>query len=386
MTTQSDRTPVVLVLVLWLAGLCAAAQFAKISVSYATLETLYPQAGAGLGYVVSIISLFGVVFGSVAGILVASLGFRAMLLGALALGVLMSLVQAFLPVLPIFLLSRAVEGVSHLVIVVAAPTMIAQVTAKRHQAAALTLWGSFFGVAYAVMAWLGIPFLQRHGVPALYVAHAAVMAFTAALLFAMLPRIKTSAVRLPPLATLLRDHIRIFRSPFQNAAAIGWLFYTLTFVSLMTLLGRFVDPVHFALLITAMPLVSIASSLTLGVWLLRKIPAINVVMIGFAGAAGVMLALLAVQGSVVLFLVLAGFWGLIQGGSFAAVPQLNDNADARAEANGAMAQMGNLGNLVGTPILAAILLGQGVTIAVISLALVYAMAVAAHLWLRRLRG
>jgi DHA1 family inner membrane transport protein len=39
------------------------------------------------------------------------------------------------------------------------------------------------------------------------------------------------------------------------------------------------------------------------------------------------------------------------GANFAAVPQLNKDDQSRAYANGALAQMGNLGNLCGTPLL-----------------------------------
>jgi predicted MFS family arabinose efflux permease len=46
---------------------------------------------------------------------------------------------------------------------------------------------------------------------------------------------------------------------------------------------------------------------------------------------------------------------LIQGGSFAVVPQLNETAVTQAQANGAMAQMGNLGNTMGTPVMVAAL-------------------------------
>lgn len=51
--------------------------------------------------------------------------------------------------------------------------------------------------------------------------------------------------------------------------------------------------------------------------------------------------------------------GLVQGACFAAVPQLNQCAAQQAQAYGAMAQTGNLGNTLGTPILLAVLGGAG---------------------------
>ena len=74
---------------------------------------------------------------------------------------------------------------------------------------------------------------------------------------------------------------------------------------------------------------------------------------------------------------LFGALGLVQGASFAAVPQLVASPADRATANGAMAQMGNAGNLVGTPAL----LGAGGTGAMFAaVAFAYALGLGAH-WL-----
>jgi DHA1 family inner membrane transport protein len=49
------------------------------------------------------------------------------------------------------MLSRVLEGLSHLAIVVVGPTAIAGLAPGRGQGAAMTLWSSFFGVTYAVL-------------------------------------------------------------------------------------------------------------------------------------------------------------------------------------------------------------------------------------------
>jgi len=61
--------PLSTVIVLWLAGLCAAAQYAKISVILPELAIAYPDAGSALGLLVSAVSIVGVLFGLVAGLL-----------------------------------------------------------------------------------------------------------------------------------------------------------------------------------------------------------------------------------------------------------------------------------------------------------------------------
>ena len=114
---------------------------------------------------------------------------------------------------------------------------------------------------------------------------------------------------------------------------------------------------------TGMPLISIAVSLTLGVRLLGRMSAVRLVQWGYAAA---------VPGFVLLWLgwgqgvpmLLGGFWlsaalGIVQGASFAGIPELNASAEDRAAAAGAVAQLGNLGTTTGTPVLAAILASAG---------------------------
>lgn len=349
---------IAMVLVLWGAGLAAAAQFAKISVIFDTFAALYPGAGAWQGFLLSIISFVGVIFGVTGGALVARFGTRSILIGCLALGAVMSVLQAMLPPLPVMLALRFVEGFSHLGIVIAAPTLIAGLTEGRWQGAAMTLWGSFFGVSFALTAFVGVPMAQALGVPALFLAHGGIMLAFALILLAVLPPINQSA-NAPEQPNPVTLHARIYRSPWLSAAALGWLFYTLTFVSLLAVLPRFIVEEDRELAITLMPLAGIALSLTLGVALLRFLPATTVVVAGF-GLSAVAAGAFSVWGaSAWIAILLFALLGLIQGASFAAVAQLNKTGANRALANGAMAQMGNTGNLLGTPVLLGIVGAAG---------------------------
>lgn len=92
-----DETDWPLVILLWIAGLGAAAQYGKVSVVYDRLGTHYPEAGATLGFVVSLVGFTGMVLGVVAGLLVARLRYRRTLLWALGFGAAISLYQSTLP-------------------------------------------------------------------------------------------------------------------------------------------------------------------------------------------------------------------------------------------------------------------------------------------------
>ena len=383
--TDPIKTPWPLILLVWAAGLGAAAQYGKISVVFDRLPELYPSGGAALGATVSLVGLLGIVLGVVAGVFVAAIGVRRALLLALWAGAGLSLWQVFVPVLPVFLITRVLEGAAHLVIVVAAPTLVAHLSAPRDRPLALTLWGTFFGISFAVLAWAGIPLAQAFGIPALFAAHAVFMGACALALARALPPDDQARPQLPGIRALRDQHLAIYRSPWIGAAGVGWFFYTLCFLSLLTLLPPGIDPQWRALVTGAMPLASIAVAMTAGVALMRRLGAVRAAIFGFV-VAGVTAGLLVLSpGNPWLCLALAVGFGLIQGPGFAVVAELNDTLADRALANGGMAQSGNLGNTLGTPILAvaAGLGGQGAMVATAAL-LLLAGAVA-HLLLARMR-
>ncbi|MGC1495622.1 MAG: MFS transporter [Sulfitobacter sp.] len=383
---MTTKTPFPLIFALWGAGLGAAAQYGKVSVIFDLLPQAYPEAGTALGFIVSLVGFVGILFGVVAGLVVARIRYRRALLAALWIGAAVSVVQAFLPPLHWMLLSRLVEGASHLAIVVAAPTLIAQISAPKDRGLTLTLWGTFFGVAFAVLAWLGRPLALSWGLPALFIAHALYMAGFALFLSTGLRALPDEGAQ-PPFSLLqvLRDHVTIYRSPRIPAPAAGWLFYTFSFVSILTVLPPYLDPAVRTMIMGAMPLTSIAISMTFGVFLLRVITPVQVVELGFALSLLCMIWLWLSPGAPFACLSLAGAMGLIQGASFAAVPSLNETPATQAQANGAMAQMGNIGNTIGTPIMAAALAGMGYAALPILAGIAFICGLTIHLVLGFLR-
>ena len=377
-------SPLVLIAVLYAAGLGAGGQYAKLAVPFTTLQTTYPDAGATLGWLISVLSLLGLLLGLMAGSLAARVGFRRSLIAALWAGAALSAAQALLPPLSVMLALRVLEGGAHLAIVVAAPTLIAQVAPDRLRGAALTLWGTFFGVAFTATALIGLPLVDTMGLPALLVAHAAAMAAVALILTRLLP---SDPERSPtPLPDPLREHRDIYRSPFLAAPALGWLFYTLTYVSLLAVLPSTLPERAAGTFATLAPLTGIVLSMTLGVALLARVSAVSVVIAGFATALICTPVLLIAPESPWPAIAVFTALGLVQGASFAAVTQLNESLADRARANGAMAQLGNAGNLVGTPILLLALGAGGLPGLVAFAALAYELGIALHLALARRRA
>ncbi len=381
---RGSRTDWTLVWLLWAAGLAVAAQYGKLSVTFDRLPAIYPDAGLTLGIAVSLVGFVGIVLGVVAGVVVARIGYRRALLAALVAGAMMSAFQSTFPPMPWFLASRVVEGAAHVAVVVAAPTLIAQNSTARDSGRALTLWGTFFGVSFTILAWFGLPLVDSLGLAALLLVHAVYMVAVSVALWVLLPPSKPFS-HAPGLKELILAHGRIYTSPRIGAPALGWLSYTLCYVGVLTVFPPFLPDSMRTIVLGAIPLLSILSSMTLGVLLLRFVEATSVVVIGFAICAAAALVLAVVPGSSVVALALGVGFGLVQGATFAAVPQLNERAGDRALANGGLAQIGNLGNTLGTPVLLVVVATFGYGGMTLALCLAFCAGAAIHLTLRAVR-
>lgn len=378
---RTSQIPLVTLALLWCAGLGAAGQFAKLSVPFGALAMIYPDAGPWLGLIVSGISLLGIFCGFFAGLLVARMGYRRLLLWALWGGALLSVLQSLLPPVWLMVVLRGVEGISHLIIVVAAPTLMAQLSPERARPAVMTVWSTFFAMTFALVAILAPPVLAVGGVPTLLQMHGASMAIVALVLSRRLRALPTTARATEPLSArgILVAHRDAYASPFTSAPALGWLCYTLTFVSLLTVLPSQLAEADRVWASALMPLAGLAVSLSIGMIAMRYVRAVKITMTGFALGGVAALVLMAMPQNAWLAVGLMGCLGLVQSGSFAAVPQLNRTAETQARANGAMAQMGNLGNTLGTPMLLLLLQAAGPSAIYLGLAAAYAAGLGLHI-------
>ena len=367
----SSMRPLAIIALLLACGLGAAAQFAKIAVPFEAVRALYPEAGDATGWLLSGVGLVGMLFGIVAGSLVARIGAVRVLLGGVALGALMSAVQAFGLPFGWLLASRLVEGASHLALVVAIPTLIGTLAAPRWRGFALAAWSTVFGITFAAFAFIVPPLFEPvlvglapgGATPAPFDPFAALMIGHAAWFVAVGLAL---AVALRGLGHLGRDgaatpgglfmqHRRAYRTIDIAAPGIGWLFYAFAFVALLALLPPFFDPSLRAPVAAAMPLLAVATSLIAVPLLLLVMRATRLVATGFLGSALTIAAMLADLPLEAAALALFAVFGLVQGASFAAVPQRNANETDRALAFGVIAQLGNVGTLTGTPALLAVM-------------------------------
>ncbi len=357
------RTNWLLVFMLLLAGLFAAAQFGKLTLTLEPLRAAYPKGGGLVPVLVSIVGMVGIALGAVAGAVVARIGVARAITGALVMGGALSLMQAFLPPIGVFAALRVVEGLAHLAIVVATPTLLAGISTDADRPVVMGIWAAFFGIAMAIMA-AGLPtILAAGGLPLVFALHGGGMVVMAALLYPLLPKAQGGGA---VAVSYLAEHRAIYTTPRLLIPGAGFVWYTILYIALLAVL-----PIALRLpvwAVTALPLISIVGTLW-GGFLAKRIAPDRLVAAGFvltALATGLAWALTpAIWPLFILFFVMA----LIPAASFASIPHFNATLPDRARATGGIAQLGNVGTTLGTPLFVLAFDGGG-------LGLVYAIMLA----------
>lgn len=369
-----QRTNWALIGLLWTTGLLAAAQFAKLTLTIDGLQVVYPDASVPLA--VSGVSIVGILGGALAGFFVARIGARRAVLWAVICSALLSLVQGIDMPFAAFMSTRILEGFGHLLLVVALPTMMVTLAIPADKSVVMGIWGTFFGVGYAVLA-LVIPTVEAWGgVRAVYVGHGVLLAALLPVLWMFLPRIMAGGA---PVPNVFAVHRAIYSLPRFFAPGLGHGIYTSIFIALVAFLPAALNAPW---LTAVLPLANLSGTFASG-FVARRISA-SYLSVGCFAVAGVLFAILAVTGSIAVALCAMIATGLTAGANFAAVPEFNHTPEDQARANGAMAQIGNIGTFSGTPIYA-LVAGSLWGIAGVSIAICVAGVVFAGLAYRAAR-
>ncbi|MDZ7937785.1 MAG: MFS transporter [Rhodoferax sp.] len=354
------------VLTLWGCGIAAALQFAKIAIAFGDLQALYGVSAASIGWILSTVGMVGLVLGVTMGLIAPRVGYKRLLLGGLILGAVLASAQTALLPWPLFWLTRVLEGASHLAVVVAAPTLMASAAAPRHRAIAMGLWSTFVGLAFAIAGVLGAPLIVLGGLPSLFAFHAAFLALMAVAVYRLVPADPPLASLPPPdsgaaltwwarLPQLLRAHAAIYARWTTALPGLNFLCYTSMAVALLTFLPQHGGDSRL-LLAAVLPLVGVAGTFSAG-WLAQYwLAPLVLVRLAFALALLMALALAVAtglgQGYALVALGLMYCAGLAGGSAFSLIPVLNAEPALQAKANGAVAQLGNVGSTLGPPMFA----------------------------------
>jgi MFS family permease len=351
------------IFLLWLCGIFAAVQFAKISFAFVPLCQWYGVSPAQMGAVLSAVGMMGLVFGVTVGLYAHAIGYRRLLLMGLGTGAALALLQSFMPAFGFLWTSRVLEGASHLAVVVSAPTLIAASSAPQYRSIAMGLWSTFVGVAFALTAALGGVAIAHFGLAGFFRLHALGFGVLWLLAYAMVPaNIVVQAANWPRLLNMPRLHFQTYSNWSTALPALCFGCYTSMAIALLTFLPQLAynDRVWLAVVL---PLMSMGGNFCAG-WLaqlwLSPLRLYRLAQAG-VGIAALSLWLLSTIGLSIAPVALALMFmlGLVGGAAYALIPYLSDAALVQVRANGALAQMGNLGATLGPPLFAALVAALG---------------------------
>jgi MFS transporter, DHA1 family, inner membrane transport protein len=369
----SARTPWSTIALLYLAGALAALQYAKLPLMLPGLLLQTPMSQVQQAFALSIIGMVGAIAGTFAGAVCQAVGLRRTLLLGLALGMAGALLPMAARAYSMLLLARAIESVAHMAIVVAVPTLMLSVCSSSDRPKVMAMWSCYFTVTFISAALVAPAVLQAAGWQGMAVLHALLMA-AVALLCWRLPLTDTRpgsgsgsgmGSRLSA-QDIWKAQFRLLGHGKLLAVPATFLGYTLLFVALVSVLPRLLSstPEQTTQLAMALPCASLVGTLLSMAALSRGIAGYRIVAwsalcIVLAGAS---LILLPLHGWVTLGMVMVTFvlLGTLPAGVVSSIPALFTPGDPDVTlVNGGLVQFGNLGNFVGSPILAALLVQFG---------------------------
>ena len=368
MTTPSHSTRWDIVALAIGCGIAASLQVGKVPSALPILRHDLNLGLVGAGWIASIFNATGATIGVLAGVVADRLGRRALLLVGLALLALGSLCGAASPAAAALFGSRILEGLGFVAVVVAAPSLIAEAAAAKDQRLALGTWGIYLSTGMGGMMLLTPPLLGRLGWRGLWLAEAL-------LLVALLPLV---AWRTRPAAwsgrpgrpaTGWADLGHALRRPGPWLLALSFGLYTIQWFAMMNWLPTFlIERVGLGLGAAAaasgaVVIVNAPGNLC-GAWLLQRglprwalIATAQLVMA--AAAQAVFADAVPAATKIAAALGFSFLGGLLPAACLSGVPAHARSPAEIGAVNGLLIQGSNLGTLLGTPAMAALVTWRG---------------------------
>ncbi|MBS1181330.1 MAG: major facilitator superfamily 1 [Proteobacteria bacterium] len=347
------------IFLLWLAGVLAAAQLGKMAALLPAIRGDLDLTLAGAGLMVSLIEAGGASLGSIAGVLAARFSGRSVLAAGSLLIAVAGIAAAAAPDATLLYAARLVESIGYLMVVIAAPSLIAM-AAGRDSAAALALWSTFVPVGVAAGTMLS-------GLAASWIDWRLILTFWALAVLVTLPR----TFRLPAMAEHRQSG---FAMPPRAvwALALGFGCYTTLEVGVLGMLPAYLSEVWGLSIAAAGTVTGLTSAATIaGSFAAARLVGngdgarrpLMLVAIGLALPAALFvpafpsqdLAVYLSGTGVALAVILANaISGLVAAVAFTRLPVLLRRGGAPLSlvtaSNGVFAQFGAAGSLIGPPL------------------------------------
>jgi predicted MFS family arabinose efflux permease len=335
------------------AGLVAAMQVGKGLIAGPLLQADLGIDLAALGWLTSIFAIVGVVGGMPAGALVVAVGDRRMLgIGMIAL-ILGIVVGATSEQFTLLILSRVLEGLGFLLVVVAGPAILMRIVAVPRRDFVFALWSCFMPAGMAIAMLTG-PLVASW--QAIWWMNAVIALLTLVATMAtispsqIMPRPSAAATFCADVAVTLGSHGPILL--FAIFALYNLMMFTLFSFLPILLVGRLDIPYATAGFLSALiMLANIVGGLAAGEMLSRGFGRSRLIAIGASliGASGLWIFLLPSGDTttVILCVLFSGIGGLIPATLMSSVSILAPRPVLASMTMGLLLQGSNLGQLVG---------------------------------------
>ncbi len=348
------------VLYLLLGGVIAAFQLGKVSPNLAIIQSEFSMSRVSVGLFFSIFSLLGVVTGAFAGGFLSKFSVRRITNYTFGLMIISGICGAFSQTLSIIFISRILEGVCFVAVVVSYPTFISRVAATKDRALALSIWSVFIPLGFS-LALLSSILLSPLG----SWRYLWILGSIFAIIYLLGTRFHSLIDKnIPYVTKTIPGHYRAFLLN-RNFLMLAFIFtvYAFQWITIMAwfpgfLMQKFELSLHDAAFFTALiVLVNIPGNLFGGRLNNNQIhPSIILriaTLIMFISIVGIFGVNFGPVISVMCAIVFSFFAGMVPATLFATVPLFSSSIAQLGGANGMLFQGSALGQLIGSPIVAA---------------------------------
>jgi MFS family permease len=392
---STERTRWDVVLLGFVCGVVGMFQTVKMSVALVMVQRDIGLTLVEASWSITAVSLTGALLGVQAGRLCEEFGVVRMLVFALILSAAAGLATAVISDPVLFIGARVVEGLGYLLVSAAAPAMMAAHAAPADRGVALAIWGAFVPVSVSVMSLVGPPILVTLGWRPLFVGSAGTALVMAAAVMLVVRGGAPAGSGIRSRLTVVfraapRDFAVLYASlptlglgvAFMSFAAMQVGFIALEPTFLIEARGLSLSAV--GLVMTMTTPFAIAGTVIAGLLQRVNAPDAPSTVLAFAVMALAASAVFHV-GDNVTALIASGIVFFIAGGVvgsilFASLPKRATVVVGVALLSGLMVQCGNIGVLVGAPILAGVAEGwswSAVPLAMVAMATVGIVGVVA---------
>ncbi len=342
-----------------LAGVAAAAQIGKVPAAMTTIGAEFGLTLAAAALLVSLAALLAAFGGLAIGLAAGRIGARRGLLAGLSLAAIAAALAPIAPAAgPLFAI-RVAEGAGFLLVVVSAPSLVAQLAADRDRPAAMGLWGGFMpgGIALGLLT---APIVEAAGWRVAWGVCAALLVLVLLLCALLVPRMPRPAGGTAPAMRTQLTALVAARRPLRVAGCFAA--YNIIYFGIAAFLPAFLESRGAGTGIAGgaaalAALANLAGNLAAAALMRRGAAPERLVILGSLamGGTGAGVFLLASPGAAgALALLACAVGGLVPAACFALVPSSVPQPALVAPAMGLTIQGNNLMQLLAPPALGAL--------------------------------